>query len=67
MESILFRFNFQIVVKDLQQLFVESFVWPAIQMGLLYERRYLLGTSLARPCITLGLIALKFSTTFFKH
>lgn len=40
----------------MKQLFVENFVWPAIRMGLIYERRYLLGTSLARPCITLGLI-----------
>lgn len=25
-------------------------------MGLIYEQRYLLGTSLARPCISVGLI-----------
>lgn len=45
-----------VVVKDLKNLFVEHFVWPAIRMGLIYEKRYLLGTALARPCITLALI-----------
>lgn len=25
-------------------------------MGLIYEERYLLGTSLARPCISVGLV-----------
>lgn len=30
---------------------MEEFIWPAIQSSALYEDRYLLGTSLARPCI----------------
>lgn len=30
---------------------------PAIQMGLVYESRYYLGTSLARPCISVGLVS----------
>lgn len=42
-----------VVVKDVKNLFVEHFVWPAIKMGLIYEKRYLLGTSLARPCISM--------------
>lgn len=41
-----------VVVKDVKQLFVEQFIWPAIAMGLIYEKRYLLGTSLARPAIS---------------
>lgn len=45
-----------VVVKDVKNLFVEQFVWPAIKMGLIYEKRYLLGTSLARPAITLALM-----------
>lgn len=45
-----------VIIKDMKALFVEKFVWPALQMGLIYEDRYLLGTSLARPCISLGLI-----------
>lgn len=44
------------VVRDLKKDFVEKYIWPSIQMGLIYEGRYLLGTSLARPCITVGLI-----------
>ena len=48
----------EVVVKDVKNLFVEQFVWPAIKMGLIYEKRYLLGTSLARPCITLALIGI---------
>lgn len=45
-----------VVVKDIKAYFVEHFVWPAIRMGIIYEKRYLLGTSLARPCISLALI-----------
>jgi len=35
---------------------VKDFIWPAVSAGLIYESRYLLGTSLARPCISQGLI-----------
>lgn len=45
-----------VIVKDVKAHFVEHFVWPAIRMGIIYEKRYLLGTSLARPCISLALI-----------
>lgn len=38
-------------IEDVSKEFVEEFVWPAIQSSALYEDRYLLGTSLARPCI----------------
>lgn len=30
---------------------MEEFIWLAVQANALYEDRYLLGTSLARPCI----------------
>ncbi|KOB72787.1 putative argininosuccinate synthetase [Operophtera brumata] len=36
--------------------FVSNYMLPAIQMGLVYEGRYYLGTSLARPCISVALI-----------
>ncbi|MEJ7734000.1 MAG: argininosuccinate synthase [Polyangiaceae bacterium] len=39
------------VVDDLRQTFVEDFVFPALRANALYEGEYLLGTSLARPCI----------------
>lgn len=59
----------EVVISDLKQTFVEDYIWPAIQMGLLYEGRYLLGTSLARPCITVGLIevARRFGAEFISH
>ncbi|KAM8704584.1 hypothetical protein ACLKA7_009095 [Drosophila subpalustris] len=46
----------EVIVADVKQRFVEHYIWPAIQMGLIYEERYLLGTSLARPCISVALI-----------
>ncbi|KAJ8928513.1 hypothetical protein NQ314_018929, partial [Rhamnusium bicolor] len=45
-----------VIVDDVREQFIKEYVWPAIQSGLLYESRYLLGTSLARPCISVGLI-----------
>ncbi len=45
-----------VVVDDLRREFVEDFVFPAFRGGAVYEEEYLLGTSLARPCITQGLM-----------
>jgi argininosuccinate synthase len=39
------------VVADLRQGFLNDFVWPMVMAGCMYEGRYLLGTSIARPCI----------------
>ncbi|MFO7717517.1 MAG: argininosuccinate synthase [Desulfohalobium sp.] len=38
-------------VEDLQEEFVRDFVFPALWANAVYEGRYLLGTSLARPLI----------------
>lgn len=38
-------------VEDLRQEFVEQFVWPTLRAGAIYGRKYLLGTSMARPLI----------------
>ncbi|RYH15641.1 argininosuccinate synthase, partial [archaeon] len=38
-------------IVDLRTEFVTDFVYPAIKCNALYEGRYLLGTSIARPCI----------------
>ncbi|GJQ85105.1 hypothetical protein Trydic_g20237 [Trypoxylus dichotomus] len=46
----------KIIIDDVCEVFIRDFVWPAVQAGLIYESRYLLGTSLARPCISQGLI-----------
>jgi argininosuccinate synthase len=44
------------VVRDLRLEFVRDFVWPALRGGAIYEGYYLLGTSLARPCIAKGMM-----------
>jgi argininosuccinate synthase len=41
----------KVYVKDLREEFVTEFIFPAIQANAIYEGRYLLGTSLARPLI----------------
>ncbi|XP_074871391.1 argininosuccinate synthase [Carettochelys insculpta] len=41
----------KVYIEDVCTEFVEEFIWPAVQANALYEDRYLLGTSLARPCI----------------
>jgi len=38
-------------VEDLRQEFVEQFVYPTLRAGAIYNRKYLLGTSIARPLI----------------
>jgi argininosuccinate synthase len=40
-----------LVVEDLRKEFVEDFAWPCLRAGAVYSRRYLLGTSMARPLI----------------
>lgn len=42
-------------VADLRDEFVEEFVWPALRALAVYEGRYLLGTSLARPSLARAL------------
>nr|XP_015222543.1 PREDICTED: argininosuccinate synthase isoform X3 [Lepisosteus oculatus] len=41
----------KVFIEDLRAEFVEEFIWPAVQASAIYEDRYLLGTSIARPCI----------------
>jgi argininosuccinate synthase len=43
-------------VLDQREEFVRDFVFPAIRSGAVYESDYLLGTSLARPCIGKGMM-----------
>ncbi|GAC1650334.1 MAG: argininosuccinate synthase [Gemmatimonadaceae bacterium] len=38
-------------VEDLRREFVEDFVFPTLRAGAVYGRKYLLGTSMARPLI----------------
>jgi argininosuccinate synthase len=39
------------IVKDLRKEFVEDYLWPMLKAGAIYEGKYLLGTSIARPLI----------------
>ena len=41
----------KVVIKDLRKEFVTDYIFPAIRANAIYESRYLLGTSLARPLI----------------
>ena len=41
----------KVVVEDLREEFLTGYVFPALQAGAVYEHKYLLGTSLARPVI----------------
>src|ERR671939_1042626 len=38
-------------VEDLRREYVEDFIWPTLRAGAVYNRKYLLGTSMARPLI----------------
>jgi argininosuccinate synthase len=38
-------------VEDMREEFLTSFVWPTLRAGAVYGRKYLLGTSMARPII----------------
>jgi argininosuccinate synthase len=38
-------------VEDLREEFVRDFVFPTLRAGAIYNRKYLLGTSMARPLI----------------
>src|SRR5579872_5419557 len=38
-------------VEDLRHEFVTDFIWPTLRAGAVYGRKYLLGTSMARPLI----------------
>ena len=38
-------------VADLREEFVSDYVWPMVRAGAIYEHKYLLGTSIARPLL----------------
>jgi argininosuccinate synthase len=43
-------------IGDLREEFARDFIFPMLQANALYEGRYLLGTSIARPCIAKGML-----------
>jgi argininosuccinate synthase len=38
-------------VEDLREEFITDYIWPTLRAGAVYEHRYLLGTSFARPIL----------------
>ena len=41
----------KIYIEDLREEFITDYLYPMLQAGAIYERKYLLGTSVARPLI----------------
>jgi argininosuccinate synthase len=41
----------QLIIHDMRQEFAEEYLFPVLKAGAVYERKYLLGTSMARPLI----------------
>ena len=41
----------KLIVRDLREEFIRDYILPTMQAGAIYERKYLLGTSFARPII----------------
>ena len=56
-------------ILDLKEEFVSDYVWPVVKAGAIYEQKYLLGTSFARPLIAKKLveIALKEGADAVAH
>ncbi len=48
----------KVFVGDLTEEFVEDFVFPTLRAGAVYEKKYLLGTSFARPIIARYLVGI---------
>ncbi len=46
----------KLIVMDLKEEFLTDYVFPTMQAGAIYEREYLLGTSIARPLIAKKLV-----------
>jgi argininosuccinate synthase len=46
----------QLIIKDLIEEFASDYLFPLLRSGALYERKYLLGTSAARPLIAKHLV-----------
>mmetsp|Transcript_36967 Transcript_36967/g.59829 ORF Transcript_36967/g.59829 Transcript_36967/m.59829 type:complete len:418 (+) Transcript_36967:90-1343(+) len=59
----------KVYIEDLRKDFVDNFVWPAVKANGIYESRYLLGTSLARPCIAKSMVGVanKEGCKFISH
>lgn len=41
----------EVFVEDMREEFIRDYVWPMVRSGAVYENKYLLGTSIARPLL----------------
>lgn len=59
----------KVYIEECTQEFIEEYVWPVLKAGSVYEGKYLLGTSFARPIIAKKLvdIALKEGADAIAH
>src|SRR5688572_27893941 len=57
------------IVQDLREPFVREIIWPTLRAGAIYARKYLLGTSMARPIIARGQaeLAVKLGADALSH
>ena len=46
----------KVYIADLKEEFLKEYVWPTLKAGAVYEDKYLLGTSFARPIIAKKLV-----------
>jgi argininosuccinate synthase len=46
----------QLIIRDLREEFASGYLMPLLRAGAVYERKYLLGTSVARPLISKHLV-----------
>jgi argininosuccinate synthase len=52
----------RVFVEDLREEFVTGYLWKAVKAGTIYEGKYLLGTSLARPVIAKAQVRVALAT-----
>ncbi len=59
----------KVLIENLQEEFIENYIFPSLKAHALYEGKYLLGTALARPLIAKKLVeaAMKENTNCFAH
>jgi len=59
----------KLVVLDLKKEFVEDYLWPLVKAGGPYEKKYLLGTSAARPLLAKALaeVAIREKADAYAH
>jgi argininosuccinate synthase len=56
-------------IEDLREEFISGYIWPTLRAGAVYEHKYLLGTSMARPVLAKrqAEIALKVGADALAH